>query len=91
MALIPIFKIGIWNAWIFVIIFLIPSFVLPLLNNAVHKKLSNPTDMKLSVSEKVVGYIATIIIYMEFLYAIFLPFKLGTVWFYVGLFIFLLA
>lgn len=91
MALIPIFKIGIWNAWIFVIIFLIPSFVLPLLNNAVHKKLSNPTDMKLSVSEKVVGYIATIIIYMEFLYAIFLPFKLGTIWFYVGLFIFLLA
>jgi len=37
MALIPIFKIGIWNAWIFVIIFLIPSFVLPLLNNAVQK------------------------------------------------------
>jgi protein-S-isoprenylcysteine O-methyltransferase Ste14 len=91
MTLIPVFKIGIWNAWIFVIIFLIPTFVLPFLNNLVHKKLSNPTDMKVSASEKVVGYIATIIIYMVFIYAIFLPFKLGTAWFYAGLFIFLLA
>jgi protein-S-isoprenylcysteine O-methyltransferase Ste14 len=47
--------------------------------------------MRLSVSEKAIGYITTIITYIAFLYAIFLPFKLGTAWFYVGLFIFLLS
>ena len=47
--------------------------------------------MKLNKREKVMGYIDNIIIYIAFLYSIFLPFKLGTAWFYIGLVIFLLA
>jgi protein-S-isoprenylcysteine O-methyltransferase Ste14 len=47
--------------------------------------------MKLSKRDKVIGNIANIITAIAFLYAIFLPFKLGTSWFYIGLFIFLLA
>jgi len=47
--------------------------------------------MKLTRREKVIGYIATVIFYIAFLYSIFLPFKLGTAWFYIGLFIFLMV
>ena len=91
MQLIPLFKLGIWNAWIFVACFLLLSYSIMLINKKAYKKLGNPPDMKLNKREKVINYIGTIIIYIAFLYSIFLPFKLGTAWFYIGLFIFLLA
>jgi len=91
MQLIPIFKIGIWNAWIFVACFLLLSYSIMSINKKAYKKLGNPPDMKLNKREKAIGYIGTIITYIAFLYSIFLPFKLGTAWFYIGLFIFLLA
>jgi protein-S-isoprenylcysteine O-methyltransferase Ste14 len=91
MQLVPVFKIGILNAWIFVACFLLLPYSIMLINKEAYKKLGNPPDMKLNKREKVIGYIASIIIYIAFLYSIFLPFKLGTAWFYIGLFIFLLA
>ncbi len=91
MQLIPVFKIGILNAWIFAACFLLLSYSIMLINKEAYKKLGNPPDMKLNKREKVISYIGTIIIYIAFLYSIFLPFKLGTAWFYIGLFIFLLA
>jgi protein-S-isoprenylcysteine O-methyltransferase Ste14 len=91
MQLIPAFGIGIWNAWIFTAIFLIVPLLGWVINKEAYKKLGTLPDMKLSKREKVIGNIANIITAIAFLYAIFLPFKLGTAWFYIGLFIFLLA
>jgi protein-S-isoprenylcysteine O-methyltransferase Ste14 len=91
MQLIPVFKIGVWNGWIFSIIFLIPTLLIPFINKKAYQKLGNPPDMKLSRSEKNIGYISSTIIYLLLIYSIFLPLKLGTPWFYVGLIIFLLA
>lgn len=91
MQLIPVFKIGIWNGWIFTACFLLLPFSLMLINKEVNKKLGTPPDMKLSKREKAIVHIVNIIGYAAFLYSIFLPFKLGTAWFYIGLFIFLLA
>jgi protein-S-isoprenylcysteine O-methyltransferase Ste14 len=91
MQLIPIFKIGILNAWIFVACYFLLPFSIMLINKKAYNKLGNPPGMKLNKREKVINYIGTIIIYIAFLYSIFLPFKLGTAWFYIGLFIFLLA
>src|SRR4030043_1939262 len=91
MQLILGFKIGILNGWIFAACYLLLSYSLMLINKEASKKLGNPPDMKLIKKEKVIGNIGNIIIYIAFLYSIFLPFKLGTAWFYIGLFIFLLA
>ena len=91
MQLIPVFEIGIWNAWIFVACFFLLPYSIMLIFKKAYKKLGNPPDMKLNKREKVIGYIANIITYIAILYSIFLPFKLGTAWFYIGLFIFLLA
>ena len=91
MQLIPVFKIGILNAWIFVVCYLLLSYSLMLINKEASKKIGNPPDMKLTKKEKVIGNIDNIIIYIAFLYSIFLPFKLGTAWFYIGLFVFLLG
>jgi protein-S-isoprenylcysteine O-methyltransferase Ste14 len=89
MQLIPVFKIGILNAWIFAVIFFLLPFLIMLFNKEAIKKGSNPPNI--TKREKAISYIATIIIYIAYLYSIFLPFKLGTVWFYTGLIIFLLA
>jgi protein-S-isoprenylcysteine O-methyltransferase Ste14 len=89
MQLMPVFKIGIFNAWIFAVILLLLPFLIMLFNKESFKKGSNPPD--LNKKGKVISYIATIIIYIAYLYSIFLPFKLGTAWFYTGLVIFLLA
>ena len=90
MQFIPAFEIGLWNAWIFTVIFFIPTIII-LFNKQAYKKLGTPPDMKLSKNEKIVVQIVNIVCYAAFLYSIFLPFKLVTAWFYVGLFIFLLA
>ena len=89
MQLIPEFKIGLLNAWIFAVCFFLLPYLLMLINKEAFNKGGNPPDM--SKREKVLGYIATIIVYVAYLYSIFLPFKLGTAWFYTGLVIFLLA
>jgi protein-S-isoprenylcysteine O-methyltransferase Ste14 len=91
MQLIPVFKIGILNAWIFVACYFLIPFSIMLINKKAYKKLGNPPDMKLNKKEKVLGNIGNIIIYIASLYSIFLPFKLETAWFYIGLFIFILG
>jgi len=91
MQLIPVFKIGIWNAWIFSACFFLLPYPIMVIFKKAFKKLGNPPDMKLTKREKVIGYIANIITYIAILYSIFLPFKLGTLWFYIGLAVFLLA
>ena len=89
MQLIPTFRLGVLNAWIFSVIFLILPFIIMLFNKEAYSRGGNPPGM--STREKVISYIATIIIYIVYLYSIFLPLKLGSAWFYIGLIIFLLA
>jgi protein-S-isoprenylcysteine O-methyltransferase Ste14 len=89
MPLMPVFKIGVLNGWIFAVIFIVLPFLIMLFNKETFKKGSNPPG--LDKRGKIISYIATIIIYIAYLYSIFLPLKLGTGWFYAGLAIFLLA
>jgi len=91
MQIIPAFEIGLWNTWIFAVIFIIVPLLGWVINKEAYNRLGTPPDMKLSKRDKVIGHIANIITAIAFLYAIFLPFKLGTIWFYIGIFIFLLA
>jgi protein-S-isoprenylcysteine O-methyltransferase Ste14 len=91
MQLIPVFKIGIWNAWIFTACFYILPYPIMAIFKKAFKKLGNPPDLKPNKREKAIGYIANIITYIAILYSIFLPFKLETAWFYIGLAVFLLA
>jgi len=49
------------------------------------------SEMKTSRAYRVISYVSMVIELMAITYSIFLPFKLGTIWFYVGLTIFLLG
>jgi len=91
MSLIPAFEVGIWNAWIFMIWLLIQNYTIRLVSKEVYQKAGEPPNIEPNQGQKITGYISVILWVLTTVYSIFLPFELGTVWFYIGLGIFLLG
>jgi protein-S-isoprenylcysteine O-methyltransferase Ste14 len=81
MSLIPAFEIGVWNVWIFMLIDFSP---MPIVMK-VHKGLLEDSLKLYGGAHKIVYYIEWILWILAFVYSIFLPLKLGTIWFYMGL------
>ena len=84
MELVPVFKIGWPNAWIFWLYFMVPMVVFSIPS----MKKRAPATPDMSVLEKRairINIISKTIMFFPILYSIFLPFKLGTLWFYIGL------
>jgi len=91
MSLIPAFEIGLWNAWILTIWLVIVFFLGPL--NIIPKGREEGSDFtaEFSRTQKYVLRSMHIIYLLSIIYSIFVPLKLGTVWFYAGLPIYLLG
>jgi len=92
MSIVPVFEIGIWNAWIFVIILFAAAFVpLSINNEKAEKRMEGePTGSEQKKVTKIVNAITHMVIMpLTLIYSIFLPIKLGTWWFYSGLPIYL--
>ena len=85
MSLIPVFEIGLWNAWIFVIIdaLTIPVFI----RIAKSRKTPEPENAMAGMSniEKIVLVFTKVVFLPILIYSFFVPLKLGTIWFYIGL------
>jgi len=88
MSWIPDFEIGIWNAWIFIIwLIIIPvSSTFIIKQKEVLKRLSTSAPMKF---EKTSNILSMVVLIVGFIYSIFLPLQLNTLWFYLGVIIFL--
>lgn len=94
MSLIPAFEIGLWNAWIFMVLFLAAAMAfLSIYREKTDKRCEGePTWSEMSATSKVVLVITHMMILpLALIYSVLLPLKLGTPWFYVGLAIYLLA
>jgi len=90
MSLIPTFEVGVWNAWIFMIWPWVDMLAVRLVGLDVYRRASGlPSEMKTSRQYRVVSYVSMAVDTMAVAYSIFLPLKLGTIWFYAGLAIFL--
>jgi protein-S-isoprenylcysteine O-methyltransferase Ste14 len=89
MSLIPAFEIGVWNAWIFMIWPWIDTLAVRLIGLDVYRRASGQPEMKASHQYRLVSSVSMVIDTMAVAYSIFLPLKLGTIWFYAGLAIFL--
>jgi protein-S-isoprenylcysteine O-methyltransferase Ste14 len=85
MSFIPAFELGLWNAWI-----LIPPIIIVSLLGTITLSKRKSTESK-KVSKKVKS--ATILYFsielLSYAYSIFLPLKVNTIWFIVGLLIYL--
>jgi protein-S-isoprenylcysteine O-methyltransferase Ste14 len=92
MSLIPAFELGLWNAWIIIVLsFLGGPILISLINKDAIKKFMTPPDTETAQDENLPSKIFPILSLATSVYSIFLPLKLGTLWFSVGLPICLLA
>ena len=79
MSLIPTFEIGVWNAWILAIVFLLLVYIPVLTLKDFNKKMGQGENYG-----KIETFM-TILFFILMICSIFLPLKLGTAWFYTGL------
>jgi len=91
MSFIPAFRIGVWNAWIFMSIFIVQMLVVTLVRKNVRERSHVPKEARRNRFERYAGTTANILWLLALAYSIFLPFQLGTLWFYIGLFVFIVG
>jgi protein-S-isoprenylcysteine O-methyltransferase Ste14 len=88
MLAIPVFEIGIWNAWILLLFLPLHPLIMMLIDKLVgtgdmFKKMETPA---LSETERIINIFGSYVLFFGlFIYSIFMPLQLGTAWFYVGL------
>jgi len=90
MSLVPAFEIGLWNAWILMVWLLIQNLVV-MADKKLYQRFGGVSDTKASRAQKNVNLLSTLLWLLSTAYSIFLPLKLGTAWFPIGLVIFLLG
>ncbi len=91
MSLIPALKIGLWNAWLFMSAFLLQMLVMLFADKRIWKKSHVPINARQNKLERYAGILGNLIWLLALGYSIFLPLQLGTIWFYVGLSVFIIG
>ena len=87
MFFIPAFELGLWNAWILIIPVLIIMF--SDMRATSIRESGRAGDFKLTRKENRLTYMVFLPMIISYVYAIFLPLQLGTIWLYSGLIIYL--
>ena len=87
MSLIPAFEIGVWNVWLLMLYFPLHPFIMIATDKLVgvgdiNKKM---TEAPFTGIEKKMFNSMVILMFLACIYSIFLPLKLATPWFYIGL------
>ena len=91
MSLTPVFKFGIWNAWIFMSVFLLQMLPIVLVDKRVRERSHIPIEARRNKLERYIGIISNFIWLLALGYSVFLPLHLGTIWFYIGLSAFIIG
>lgn len=88
MFLMPAFKIGICNAWLFMSAFIIQMFAIMLISKRVMERSHIPDEARKRKYERYISFIGNFIWLLALCYSVFLPLLINTVWFYIGLSVF---
>jgi len=78
MSLVPAFEIGVWNAWIFMLIFVLYIIIIQMIFRSTSARVAHGAE-----SKRLVTLQAPVMLLM-IIYSIFLPIIRGTGWFYAG-------
>jgi protein-S-isoprenylcysteine O-methyltransferase Ste14 len=84
-SFIPAFELGLWNAWVLVIPILIISF--SDMRATASRESGKAGDFQLTIKEKRIINVVFLPMVVSWIYAVFLPLQLGTIWLYSGLII----
>ncbi|MFC1989769.1 methyltransferase family protein [Chloroflexota bacterium] len=93
MSLVPAFEIGFWNAWILMVYLPLHPLLMMLIDKAVgaggmSKKMESAPYNK---TEKRIFYVSMSTLFLLLIYSVFLPLKLGTIWYQAGYPVYLLG
>jgi protein-S-isoprenylcysteine O-methyltransferase Ste14 len=91
MSLVPAFEIGVWNAWIFMVLLLVPYFLVPLKIVPQGREGGSSFVNEFSKTQKGIFFSLHMLNLLMFVYSVFVPIKLGTIWFYAGLPVYLVG
>jgi protein-S-isoprenylcysteine O-methyltransferase Ste14 len=95
MSFTPTFEIGLWNAWILWALIFVSMIIPDFFMSKEAKTRTKRAPQLVPISKKMVKILALsthmVIMPISIIYSIFLPLKIGTAWFYIGLLIFILA
>ena len=91
MSLIPAFKIGLWNAWILSVIFLVANYFIMFIAPKENVKEMMDQVKQAKGKDKLINLFSMILYIGIMIFSIFIPLKLGSIWFYVGLALFVLG
>jgi len=86
MSLMPAFEIGVWNAWIPMLYLAFHPLMIRLIaGKDGWKRMGSSSDMTSGKTRKILSIVSTAAYILLLIYSVFLPLKLGTLWFYIGL------
>jgi len=88
MSFIPDFELGLWNAWMLIIPLIV--FWIGGVKFLFSKRMPEATPPS-ERKDKILSNLLVIIMFGSFIYSIFMPLKLGTIWFLIGLVVYLAA
>jgi len=82
------FKIDVWNAWIFMSVFILQMIIVMCAGSRLRTRSHVPPEARRTVFDKYTGIAGNLVWFSALGYSVFLPLRLGTLWFYSGLFLF---
>ncbi len=84
MTFIPNLKLGFWNAWLFMSVFILQMLVIMFAGENIRKRSHEPPGLKRNRCEKYTAIVANLVWFTAMAYSFFLPLKFRTAWFYIG-------
>jgi protein-S-isoprenylcysteine O-methyltransferase Ste14 len=88
MSLLPVFEIGFWNAWLFMIIYPLQWLAVIVVPKTVAERTSHAPDIIRSRRDRVMAFFTQGLWVGATLYSIFIPLKTGEIWIWIGLTLF---
>jgi protein-S-isoprenylcysteine O-methyltransferase Ste14 len=85
MSLTPAFEISLWNAWILSTLLLLFIMLSGLLPGNIGSRIAPAREVKK------INNVMMIVFFTMILYSVFLPLKLGSAWFYVGIAVYIIG
>ena len=86
-SLIPAFELTLWNAWIFIL----PIIIISFFGSKILRKRMPEEGAHTTKKAKTASILYFALVLLLYAYSVFLPLKLNTIWFIIGLLIYLPA
>jgi protein-S-isoprenylcysteine O-methyltransferase Ste14 len=87
----PSFEIGVWNAWLFMIIYPLQWLAVIIVPKHIAERTSHAPEIIQSRQDKIMAFLTQGFWIGATLYSIFVPFQVGTAWLWTGLALFFIG